>query len=315
MEVRQRATEAAAAAVARVDALQLALDTVHARAGAEALAAVDGVLGTLLDLVRIDAGWEPSVEAALGEALTAVVVRDPAAGAAALDVLRSSQTAGAVLSQALPAPTAPHELPVGDPVRPHVHAERAAIGTMLDRLLHDAVRVDDLDAALEAAIDHPDAVVVTAGGDRFGSVGWRVGSSSAGLVTAAALEDAVADAARRHREAEQRAADELVAAERDATARRHLAELKAQLAANDATLTAASAGLTSAQTSGAKPSPNWNRCCVASTSSSSTSPPNRPVSASSKPSWPGSRSASKRRSTPPGRARSTSWRSRRGRAC
>ncbi len=248
VEVRQRATEAAAAAVARVDALQLALDTVHARAGAEALAAVDGVLGTLLDLVRIDAGWERSVEAALGEALTAVVVRDPAAGAAALDVLRSSQTAGAVLSAGLPAPTSPHELPVGEPVRPHVHAERAAIGTMLDRLLNDAVRVDDRDAALEAAIDHPDAVVVTAGGDRFGSVGWRVGSSSAGLVTAAALEDAVADAARRHREAEQRAADEQVAAECDATARRHLAELKAQLAANDATLTAASAGLTSAQT-------------------------------------------------------------------
>ena len=39
-----------------------------------------------------------------------------------------------------------------------------------------------------------------------------------------------------------------MAAESDASARRHLAELKAQLAANDDTLTAASAGLTAAQT-------------------------------------------------------------------
>ena len=55
---RHDASEAASRAHARVEALQLALDAAHARAGAERLAGVDGVLGTLLDLVEIDDGWE-----------------------------------------------------------------------------------------------------------------------------------------------------------------------------------------------------------------------------------------------------------------
>ena len=67
---RHRLAERAAGLTSRVEALQLALDAAHARAGAERLAGVEGVLGTLLDLVRIDAGWESAVEAALGEALT-----------------------------------------------------------------------------------------------------------------------------------------------------------------------------------------------------------------------------------------------------
>ena len=63
---RHRLAERAAGLASRVEALQLALDAAHARAGAERLAGVEGVLGTLLDLVRIDAGWESAVEAALG---------------------------------------------------------------------------------------------------------------------------------------------------------------------------------------------------------------------------------------------------------
>ena len=95
---RHDASEAASRAHARVEALQLALDAAHARAGAERLAGVDGVLGTLLDLVEIDDGWEPAVEAALGEALTAVVVDGDASARRALAALRESDTSGAVLA-------------------------------------------------------------------------------------------------------------------------------------------------------------------------------------------------------------------------
>ena len=101
---RQRIAERASGLAARVEALQLALDAARARAGAERLAGVDGVLGTLLDLVRIDAGWESAVEAALGEALSAVVVADPDAAGRALDALRSSDTTGAVLALGLRQP-------------------------------------------------------------------------------------------------------------------------------------------------------------------------------------------------------------------
>jgi chromosome segregation protein len=244
---RQRATEAAAAASGRVEALQLALDVVHARAGAAELVTIDGVLGTLLDLVRVDIGWERPVEAALGEALTAVVARDPEVALRALRALQSAQIGGAVL--ALSASVTPRraEPPVGEPVRSHVHAERAAVAALLDRLLANASRIDDLDVAASAAVDHPDLVVVTGDGDRLGAGPWRAGASSAGVVTAGALEDAVAAAARGQREAEREAGAERTASAAEAAARRQLESLRAQLAANDAAMTTASEGLAAAQ--------------------------------------------------------------------
>ena len=124
---------------ARVEALQMALDAARARAGAERLAGVDGVLGTLLDLIEIDEGWEPAVEAALGESLTAVVVDDPAAGRRALTALRSSDTSGAVLALgARPASSAPSsDRRCGAPT---CASGRPGVSTLLDGLLGGAVR-------------------------------------------------------------------------------------------------------------------------------------------------------------------------------
>ena len=127
--------------------MQLALDAARARAGAERLAGFDGVLGTLLELVRIDQGWEAAVEAALGEALTAVVVTDPDAAARALGALRASDTTGAVVALGLPVQAALTHVTSGDAVRPHVVADDAGVGRLLDALLANAVRVRDVDAA------------------------------------------------------------------------------------------------------------------------------------------------------------------------
>ncbi len=165
------------------------------------------MLGTLLDLVRIDAGWEAAVEAALGEALSAVVVADPDAARRALRSLRSSDATGAVLALGLAALAARPPVVGGDPVRPHVAADRPAVGTLLDRLLVGATRVDDVDHAASVAAAHPDAVVVTVAGDRFGTAGWRIGAAGHG-VTAATLEDAESQAAA--------AAEWLAACEREA---------------------------------------------------------------------------------------------------
>ena len=243
--LRNDAAEEASRWAARVDALQMALDAARARAGAERLAGVDGVLGTLLDRVEIAPGWEPAVEAALGESLSAVVVDDPAAGRRALDALRTSDTSGAVLALgarlAAPAPAS-----IGDPVRPHAHSTRAGVDVLLDGLLGGAVRVDGLDEAVDAALAAPDAVVVTAAGDRFGLSGWRVGAAGSGA-TAAALEDAIA-------RSEAAGAGLVAAAEAVTVAERALqsarsaeAELSRELDANDARFTAASEGLSRAQ--------------------------------------------------------------------
>ena len=243
---RQEAMERAAAAAGRAEALQLALDAVHARAGAERLSGLSGVLGTLLDLVRIDDGWETAVEAALGEALSAVVVIDPAAAERALQALRESDTSGAVLALGLTQTATTPSPPGGDPVRPHVTSQRPGVELLLDRLLAGAVRVDDVAAAADLAARDCSLVVVTTAGERFATTGWRVGATGAGGVTAAAVDEATTEAQRLTGVAERCASTVDTASEVVAAARRQLDDLRTRLAANDQVLTAASEGLVAA---------------------------------------------------------------------
>jgi chromosome segregation protein len=243
--LRNDAAEEASRWAARVEALQMALDAARARAGAERLQGVDGVLGTLLDLIEIDEGWELAVEAALGESLTAVVVDDPAAGRRALDALRSSDTSGAVIALGAH-PKGSNAPALGDPVRPHTRSQRPEVEALLDGLLGSAVRIDELSEALDAAMQHPEAVVITGSGDRFGLSGWRIGTAGGGA-TAAALEEAS--------DRSTTASAELVSARGavDETERVLLAarntevELAKRLDANDARFSAASEGLSRTQ--------------------------------------------------------------------
>ena len=191
---------------ARCEALELALDQARARAGTERLAAVDGVLGTLLDLVDIDGGWEAAVEAACGEALAAVVVDSVASGRRALQVLADGDVPGAVLALGIaPAPNLPP--PVGEPVLAHVRPRRAEVAPLLQGLLGAAVAVDGTwQAAVDAALAHPQAVVVTREGGRFGPTGWRLGGAATGA-TGAALDEARKAATRAVAAAERAEAD------------------------------------------------------------------------------------------------------------
>lgn len=183
---------------ARSEALAMALDEARQRAGAEHLAGLDGVLGTLLDLVEVDEGWEEAFEAAAGEALDAVIVADTQVAGKALDALESGDHRGAVL--ALEGLSRDHRPSVaaGAAVRDHARALPSAndsgsarsIEQLLDRLLAGAVVVDgDWRRAMDVATSHPEAIVISRDGDRFGPTGWRLGASSSGA-TGAALEEA-----------------------------------------------------------------------------------------------------------------------------
>jgi chromosome segregation protein len=197
---------------ARADALAQALDAARSRAGAARLAAVDGVVGTLLDLVDIDPGWEAATEAACGEALDAVVVDSVTSGRRALEVLADGDVPGAVLAMGV-APARRPPPPVGEPVLAHVRARRPEMGPLLDGLLGSAVAVDGgWTGAVDAALAHPDAVVVTRTGGRFGACGWRVSTDTTGA-TGAALDEARARA-----EAADEAAAAADAAQRESAA-------------------------------------------------------------------------------------------------
>ena len=246
-EARERAASSEVERLtARQEALQLALDAARARAGAERLAGLDGVLGTLLDVIAIDAGWEAAVEAALGEALSAVVVESAANARSALEALRTSATSGAVLA-AVSAPASSADVPGGCvAVLGHVRATNAGVQSLLERLLSHAVSAPNLDAAIDAALAHHDLVVVTRDGDRLSSTGWRIGSSSGGA-TAAALEEVagrvqsaidIRDVSERTRADARVALDQAIAAER---------EISAALDRNDGKFIAASEALSQAQ--------------------------------------------------------------------
>ena len=231
---------------ARAEALELALDGARARAGAEHLVAVDGVLGTLLDLIEVDLGWEAAVEAALGEALEAVVVASPAAGRRALEMLHSADVRGAVLAVGAvyrsPVPTSTH----GEPVRSHVRSRHDGIPQLLDAIVGHAVCVPTWTEAVDAILRDPQAFVVTDGGDRFGPTGWRVGTAGGGA-TASALEEAQERLGIASTELDRCTRAEQAAQTAATDARRREVELGQQLDTHDAGFSASSEGLARTQ--------------------------------------------------------------------
>ena len=243
---RQAAADDASRWGARHEALHLALESARARAGAEHLAGVEDVLGTLLELIEIDSGWEHAVEAALGEALEAVVVASPQAGRRALDSLRASNVHGAVIALGAAQPSPALHLTYGAAVRPHVRSQQAGVAELLDATIGSAIRVSTWTEAIDLAIANPDAVVVTDDGDRFSPTGWRVGVTSSGA-TASALEEAqerrgIADA-----ELETRGRAEHAAGLELQTAGHREAELSRQLDTHDAGFSASSNALARSQ--------------------------------------------------------------------
>ncbi len=193
---------------ARADALAKALDEARGAAGAELLSGVDGVVGTLLDLVEVDTGWEDAFEAAAGASVAAVVVSGSDSARTALSRLRQGEATGAVLAlrsavgpdsaEVTGAPLSDHRL--GDAVRAHVRGRRgtdvAGLDRLLDTLLSGAVcPAGGWTDAIDLALDRPDLVVVTRDGDRFSSSGWRV-RAGGGVVTAAVVDEARARAER-----------------------------------------------------------------------------------------------------------------------
>ncbi|MFM8266944.1 MAG: hypothetical protein ACKOA2_02880, partial [Ilumatobacteraceae bacterium] len=244
LAARQDAAETASRWSARAEALHMALEDARSRAGADHLVGVDGVLGTLLELVEIDEGWEPAVEAALGESLRAVVVASPAAARAALSSLAASSVHGAVLALGARATATPTSVPGA--VRPHVRGRRDGVDALLDRLLVAAVRAASWTEAVDLSLGDPTLVVVTDDGGRFGSSGWRIGATLAGA-TAAALDEARDRATAANTELAR--VDDALAAARGALerARQAEADLIRRLDAHDATFSANSEGLARVQ--------------------------------------------------------------------
>jgi chromosome segregation protein len=188
---------------ARVDALTDALS--HARPDASSLAGLEGVVGTLAEMVEVDPGWEAAFEAAAGDALATVVVDGVDAARAVLAARHAEAGSVSVLTLGSGAPAPPSAGPTAgaEPVRAHVRSSRDDADALLDVVLAPAVAVaGGWEQALDLAVAAPPGtVVVTRAGDRFSAAGWRIGGGGP-----AATEAALAEARRRAEEAEGTAA-------------------------------------------------------------------------------------------------------------
>ena len=92
------AEEARHRTAARAEALERALADLQGAGGRELLRDVDGVVGSLVDLVEIDEGWDAAFEAAVGAGVAAVVVDGRRSAQAALATLREGGVTGAILT-------------------------------------------------------------------------------------------------------------------------------------------------------------------------------------------------------------------------
>ena len=187
---------------ARAEALAQAFDSVRAAVDVSVLEGIEGIAGSLVDHLEIEAGAEAAVASALGEAMHAIVVEgDDAARQAVqrlaagdaqalllvLDARDTAVTSGATIAPegakalaALRARTAARS--AGD-ARPAPRRRRARRG--------------DWRAAVDLAIENPDLTVMTQSGDRFGGRGlWRLGGEQVSGITRAALEEAEDQAVR-----------------------------------------------------------------------------------------------------------------------
>jgi chromosome segregation protein len=198
-EDQRRAVARQTALRARIDALALGLQR---KDGAVALLSagrtgesgtagpeVSGVLGSVSEVIEVSAGAEAAIAAALGAAADGVAVRDVAAAAAAIVLLRErgAGRAGLVVG-ADPARSGAYRAPSREPgvTLPPAAAPALDLVTVPDRLrpaiellLGATVVVDSLDDAAAVVGRHPGLVAATRAGDLLGSA-WAAGGSGGG---------------------------------------------------------------------------------------------------------------------------------------
>ncbi len=187
--------------VARAEALAMAVDEARGRGDTARLEGVDGVLGTLLDLVDVEPGFEAAFEAAVVEAVGAVVVDGVATGRQLLAELGRAPGPGQSRPATLPTGILPLGSPVdappnisphcpGRPLRSVVRSAHPGVERLLRHLLAATVVVDGgWEEAVDVTLAFPDLVAVTRAGDRISALGWRLGVGAPGA-TRAALDEA-----------------------------------------------------------------------------------------------------------------------------
>ncbi|MFN8102651.1 MAG: chromosome segregation protein SMC [Mycobacterium sp.] len=201
LQAAERGAEREVASLrARIDALAVGLERKDGAAWLIENRSSAGLFGSLAKLVKVAAGHETALAAALGSAADAVAAENFGAARAAVTALKEADGGRAAIV-------------LGDwPVRDPRAGEPAPTGTrwaldlvdapdrlrgVICTLLADVVVVDDLPAALDVVSGHPGLRAVTTAGDVVGQ-GWVKGGSDrkpSTLEITSAIEQARAELA------------------------------------------------------------------------------------------------------------------------
>ncbi|WP_200896345.1 chromosome segregation protein SMC [Pseudarthrobacter chlorophenolicus] len=184
------------ALAARLEALKLGLERKDA-ARHVLQSGLGGVQGALAAELRVRAGYETAIAAALGEASEALLVDDPSTAESVLQMLKDEDAGRAALLLVPAGP--PHEDPPLAPALPEgavlaaglVDAADAYIPLVRHLLCRTAV-VHDIRAAAALVAEQPGLTAVTHAGDVFTAVSVTGGSAKAPslLEVQAAVDDA-----------------------------------------------------------------------------------------------------------------------------
>ncbi|AXY51840.1 chromosome segregation protein SMC [Rhodococcus ruber] len=195
---------------ARIEALSMGLERKDGAAWLLEHRPDLGLAGPLAERVRVEAGYEVAVAAAMGPAADALAADSvPAAAAAVAALVDADQGRVAFVAGGTTAPSEPASLPAGARwVRGVIDCPPELRGG-LDALLARTVVVDDLPSAIELCHVRPDLRAVTRSGDLAGS-GWVVGGS--GRAPSTLEVQAAIDASRTDLDRAVRRSEELSAA-------------------------------------------------------------------------------------------------------
>lgn len=236
---------------ARADALRAASQ--EATGGAAELLAgvaageVEGVVGSLADLLRVSDGMAKAVAAALGPVGDALVASSASAAAAAVGFVRERESGRVLLLACADVPpasdrTRDEELATegARPLAMSVHGDERVVAALGHVLAH-VYAVPDYATATRLAAAHPSCGFVTAEGELAGRDGFAGGSAgpSSAVLSRAGAERAEA-------ELEEVAAELLVAHRRVGDADRSLSAARGDLDAASAAMQESDAAITAA---------------------------------------------------------------------
>ncbi len=241
---------------ARAEALRAALLEGAGGTGALLAAGLDGVLGAVAEHVRVHAGRDDAVAAALGPLGEAVAVSSPDDARRAIAWLRSHDAGAAVVLVAR-AGTVPRIAP-DDALLAELHglgaeavaaslsptdagAETTEVVGALRTVLATTFVAADWSRAVELHGRYPQLTFVTFEGDIAGPGGYRAGGSGqrSAVVTASAADAADARADELRAELEGLAQERSVAADRLRDARERLGSATERINESDARITGA----------------------------------------------------------------------------